>query len=70
MWMYDTGKDQAIHIEEVDTSTILDALIYPLRAIKGLGGNGKICQEVNNNSVAGIEITSKRTRKKRTQEVA
>lgn len=62
MWIRNTEETEAVHIEGISKETILDAFVYPLRAIRGFWKkNGRICNEINGGNVATTEISAKRS---------
>lgn len=65
-WIYDTGE-QPVQFEDIDKATILDALIYPLIAIRAVSKskNGRICNEITGGHVASTEIIAKQTHEKK-----
>ena len=60
MWLYDTGEVKAIHIPDIHKALILDAFVYPLRAIRDLARDGKICNQINGGNVASTEVTTRK----------
>jgi hypothetical protein len=59
MWIYDTNEHQAIHIEGISKSAVLDGFVYPLIAIRlSRSKNGHIHNEVSGGNVAKTEQSS------------
>ncbi len=67
MWIKDTNEHEAQHVEGISKSTVLDALVYPLIAIRAVSKskNGRICNEVTGGNVATTEVTAKQTHEKK-----
>jgi hypothetical protein len=66
MWLYDTGEVKAIHVPEMNKTTLLDAFIYPLRAIREMARDGKICNQINGGNIASTEVTTRKLHGRKT----
>ncbi len=64
MWIKDTHEHEAMHIEGMTKDTVLDAFVYPFKAICAVSPNGDLCQEIRGHHIGNITMVIKKMRGK------